>query len=694
MKPTCWIRAILLFPAILPAIAASAALPAGSQLTYGTTGIHADFSYGSNPQATTIPSDTLRPAPDTTGVSSDAASIQSDTTETRFNVFPLTMESFPGATETETDSTLRWSQWLEWSDKLARQPGVLPYRQGGFNRTDFFLIDGLPLNRQELYVEGMRTHNAVTENPMYAHLSLERLISARQSTSGLSHRTDIEWHRIYLRRPRTRVRYEQSSFDLRSTEVQLSQMATHRLGLELMYHGKNFAGEYPRALTESRQMSARAWFHLSERYMAQTMILYNGVQANESGGYVIPDLASFNFSRFFTSAIDPSGSSSVRHTQIQVALMRREAARTDSVQSRRADTRLLLYYDRYRRSYARTGVFSSFRYQGIHAAVQHKVPFRFLPLRGEVRGSYYHLIPSQNPSLNVGGWSHFFTDLRGQIRLPGIDPSRLHLPVTLQAAYRGDGAASGQAGLGAEIMPFGGLRIFGQVFTGLVAPTIQQRYWTGTINGNPQLDSYRQQRLEAGVTVQPGDGPVTLQARGYVHQHERMVVLRADSMFAGVPDVNQWGGVVEFNWNHPSWEVHASATFQQYRSENLSLEAQLLDGSGLRIRNQASVYWKGYVLDNAAYVKTGFYGVLSPNFYRAAAWIPQADYWEPARQTDEVPAYARLDFDLTARVRTLMVLFRWENIAQGLGQAGYYEASPFPMPSRRIRFGLRVYFTN
>ena len=56
-------------------------LPAGSQLTYGTTGIHGDFSYGPHPQATTIPSDTLRPAPDTTGVSSDAASIPSDTTE-------------------------------------------------------------------------------------------------------------------------------------------------------------------------------------------------------------------------------------------------------------------------------------------------------------------------------------------------------------------------------------------------------------------------------------------------------------------------------------------------------------------------------------------------------------------------------------------------------------------------------------
>lgn len=690
MISCCWIRVFLLGLAILPATSALATYPAHNLFA-------ADAADTLSTSRVEVTVDTTATVTDSSRVFSNGSSAAPDTTDAgdpSFSVFPLTLVSFPGARETETDSTLRWSHWLEWSDKLARQPGVLPYRQGGFNRTDFFLIDGLPLNRQELYVEGMRTHNAVTENPMYAHLSLERLVSARQSTAGLSHRTDIEWHRIYLRRPRTRVRYEQSSFDLRSTEVQLSQMATHRLGLELMYHGKNVGGEYPRSLTESRQMSARAWFHISERYMAQSMILYNGIQASESGGYVIPDLASFNFSRFFTAAIHPSASSSVRHTQIQLALMRRDSGKRDSVQVRQADTRLLLYYDRYRRSYARINEFSSFRYQGIHAALQHAMPLRYFPLRGEVRGSYYHLIPSQNPSLNLNGWSHFHSELRGTIQLPGIDSTRLHFPVTVQASYRGDGRVSGQAGAGAVITPFTGLRLSGQVFTGLAAPTIQQRYWTGNIAGNPDLESYRQQRIEAGVTVQPGEGRVTLEARGYVHQFERMVVLRADSSFGSIPDVNQWGGVVAFNWNHPSWEVHVSATMQQYRSDNLSLEAQLLDGSGLRIRNQASVHWKGYVLDNAAFVKTGFYGVLSPNFYRAAAWIPEADYWEPARQTAEVPAYARLDFDLTARVRTLMVLLRWENIAQGLGQAGYYEAAPFPMPSRRIRFGLRVYFTN
>ena len=139
-----------------------------------------------------------------------------------------------------------------------------------------------------------------------------------------------------------------------------------------------------------------------------------------------------------------------------------------------------------------------------------------------------------------------------------------------------------------------------------MAPTIQQRYWTGTINGNPQLDSYRQHRLEAGVTVQPGEGTVTLQARGYVHQHERMVVLRADSMFAGVPDVNQWGGVVEFQLESSI----LGGTRNRQLSSNTAVRISrwrrnCLTAAGCGSENQASVYWKGYVLDNAAYCKNG-----------------------------------------------------------------------------------------
>jgi outer membrane cobalamin receptor len=611
-----------------------------------------------------------------------------------FRVYPVRMLPSPAVRLVENDSTLRWTQWLEWSDKLARRPGVITYRQGGLNRTDYILMDGLGLSHQHLFIEGMQTHNAVTGNAMYSHISLERLSSAQIHPAGLTQRTDIEFQRMYLRRPRTRVRYEQSSFELRSTEVQLAQMATQRLGLELMYHGKNYNGEYQRARTESRQMSARAWYHISPRYVAQTMILYNGIQLDESGGYAIQNLAGFNFSRFFANPLNTSASSSVRHSQVQLALMRREGVVTDSLQSRRADTRILLYYDRYRRSYSGLAQNTSFRYQGLHAATEHTFNHSLLHAKAELRASYYHLIPSQNPSLSIDNWSAITADLRAEVRPPIPGSIRLTFPVTLRSQMRSDQVHDWEASFGVHFRPFNPILFHGGVSTGQKAPTIQQRYWVGQISGNPDLEESVQQRYTGGITWSPMGGELNVDATAFVHQFNHMIALRADSTFGRISAMEQWGARFSADWHHPSWEIHLSTTLQQYRSDNTILEAQFLSGSGLRIWNRASVHWKGYVLNKAAFVKTGFYGVISGNPYRPAGYIPSADYWEGSMNVPEIPSFIRLDADLTARVRTLIVLLRWENITQGLVQNGYYESAVYPMPSRRLRFGLRVYFTN
>ncbi|MCC5927564.1 MAG: TonB-dependent receptor [Bacteroidetes bacterium] len=631
------------------------------------------------------------------GTVANADSLSADDTTAvvaAFRVYPIRMHPVPGSVLIENDSTLRWNHWLEWSDKLSRKAGVITYRQGGLNRTDYILMDGLGLSDQRLYVEGMHTHNALTGNAMYQHISLERLSAAFRQPAGLSQRTDIEFQRMYLRRPRTRVRYEQSSFELRSTEVQLAQMATHRLGLELMYHGKNYNGEYQRALTESRQMSARAWYHISERYVAQAMILYNGIQLQESGGYTIQNLATFNFSRFFANPVNAGATSSVRQSQVQIALMRRERARSDSLHSRKADTRLLMYYDRYRRSYTSNTDLSSFRYQGIHAAGQHALRYSWVDTRAELRASYYHLIPSQNPSVDINNWSTLTAELRGHIQPPVPGRFEITFPFILRSEPRSDNVHDWEVSGGVLLIPTDLITLHGGLSVGQKAPSIQQRYWSGQLRGTPDLQESVQRRLTGGITVKPSGGSLLMDATVFTHAYDHMFVLRSDSTFGRIADMSQWGARLSADWSHPSWEMHISSTVQQYRSDNPALSAQLLSGSGLRIWNRASVHWKGRVLSDAAFIKTGLYAILSGNPYRPAAYIPSADYWEGSIEVPEIPGFVRIDADLSARVRTIMFLLRWENVTQGLLQNGYYESAVYPMPSRRLRFGLRVYFTN
>lgn len=658
----------------------------------------ASFSLHTSTLSAQVVSDTLQQAlpdrdfgiepetdPEIDPVEIDSASL--------FRVYPVRMRPAPLYEMVENDSTLRWRHWLEWSDKLSRKAGTITYRQGGFNRTDYVLYNGLGLRSQQLYIEGMHTHNAVTGQAMYPHISLERLSRAYVYETGLTQRTEIELQRMYLRRPRTRVRYEQSSFDLRSTEVQLAQMATRQLGLEVMYHGKNHDGEYQRSQTESRQMSARAWYHISPRYVAQTMIQYNGIQLQESGGYSIANLSTFNFSRFFANPVFTGATSSVRQTQVQLALMRREGVIGDSSHTQLAESRLLLYYDRYRRSFSRTNEFTSYRYQGINAALQHHLRLPFLHARGEVRGSHYFLIPSQNPSVSINHWSLLHTEIRADLQ-PPVPFGNVALPLLLRSELRSDGVHEWEAGVGARISPISMLTLIAGYHIGMKAPTIQQRYWVGQLSGTADLPEAGEQRMQLGAIFQPGNGDLRLEAVGYLHKYDHLHVLRSDSTFGRIAAVDQWGARLTADWHHPSWEVHLSSTLQQYQSDNPSIEAQFLSGSGLRIWNRGSVHWKGYVLDRAAFIKTGVYGMFSPNAYRPAAYIVSADYWDGGQDVPEIPGFIRVDIDLTARVRTLMVLLRYENVTQGLMQQGYYESPVYPMPSRRLRFGLRVYFTN
>lgn len=609
-------------------------------------------------------------------------------TLTTIAVYPVFMPVAPNARVIESDSTLRWQNGLEWSDRLVRESGVIAYRQGGFNRPDEVFINGYSPRMQRLYVEGMSVGNAVTGRAAYPHLSLERLATAQQYASGTTMRTDFSLHRYYTRKPLTRVRYTQGPYELRSTESMLSQMITRRLGAEIMYHGKNAAGEYRRSGTESRQMSARSFYHLSERYVAQTMLVYNGVQLQESDGYTIANLSSFNFSRFFASPLQNNARSSVRHTQLQLAVMRRGPA--DSLQTDQADARLLVYYERYRRFFRSPTDTSAYRYEGLHTALQRNWSGSLMHAQADLRGSYYFTRTGSRASLGVSHWS----SLDAEVHATVFPQSRLRIPLHTRVAPRSDGYIEGELLAGVQISPHPSLTLSAEGALGRHAPTMQQRFWRGSFRGNPDLQIAQIGRISGAVRFMPGQGIFRAELSGYTQTTDRFTVVGPDSTFAQITDIGQWGGVVRALYTTPRWDIEVSTTALQFTGDNPDIAAQLLTGSGLRLWNRASIHWKGYMFDRATYVRMGFYGVFSPNVYRAARYFPITETWDNSTLEPEIPGFARLDFDLTARVRTLFFLLRYENIAQGLAQLGSYETAGYPLPSRRMFFGLRVYFTN
>jgi hypothetical protein len=626
----------------------------------------------------------------------ETPSTQSDSARSvvEFDVYPLKMPISPGARVLETDSTLRWSQWNEWSDRISRSPSAISYRLGGFTRNDFHFMNGYEPFSQRFYLEGMSMRNPVTGDPLHQNFALERLSHLQEYSGGITLRTDMELQRYYSQEPTTRIYYDQSANQMRNTHAQLSQLIRKNWGYDLIYNGRNYSGEYQRAQTVSKQMSARTFFHINDRYLAQALILFNAAQLQESNGYQIADLPSFNFQTFFAPPIRTNASSSSRQSQVQVALIRRGNAPArksiDQTSHKPADSRVILYHNRYRRYYDAPADTTNIRILSYHAAAQHNIDWGFVRAQAELRSGYFVPDQSRSRSLSVGNWSE--TEAEAHISLHPLP--LLEIPLQARAMRRSDGFEEWESSAGGRINLFNRIALMGKVSVGERMPTIQQLYWQGNISGNPSLETSFDTRTEAGVEFTSGRWPLTLGVSAFMQEQSNRVFLLPDSTFGQFSNVGSQGGTFYGSFESARWEFRASTTIQQYESDNLEIPVQFLSGSGLRIWNKGSVHWKGYVLDNATYIKIGVYGMFSPNYYRTAQYIASMDYWEGSLQTQDIPFFARVDFDLTARVRNMFVLVRYENIADGLGQFGYYEASSYPMPSRRLRFGLRVLFRN
>jgi hypothetical protein len=644
-----------------------------------------------------------------------------------FDIYPMKTAAYPGSQVIITDSTNRWNQWIEYSDRLSKTPGVISYRLGGFNRTDYYLMDGRGLSYQRLFIEGMSSVNPVIGYPVYAVLPLERMSHITQSDANVSVRTDLEIQKYYVRKPLTRITYDQSTFELRSTEAHITQMLNRQTGIDIAYQGKNYGGEYNRFLTESRQVSARIFYNLNSRYLLQTLLLFNGIQHQESDGYNIANMSTFNFSRFFADPVRLLAESSYRNTQLQISVQKRantsghnrnNAIDTDLANMPRldaeefnssrditrinsendqsesirtyADARFMVYHDRTRRFYYASDDTSFYRVLSYHASAMRLIRQQYVSIQGELRSGYYYMDENRSPSLSLNNWSTLETELNlGLHPISGID-----IPVHGRYLMRSDNFTEWESGVGIQIAPLSYLRLGLQAARHQKIPSIQQLYWLGSLRGNASLTLEIHNRLSVGLEVGREGGAIRSEVSVYLSDQDRLTVMANDSLFAQVGGLGQWGGVARIGYHTGRWEVDFSTTLQQYRGGNQGTISEIIAGSGLRIWNRGSIHWKGYLFDKATFVKAGLNGIFSPNRYRTAKYIPVADFWDISQIEPEIPGFIRLDAELTARVRTMFVFVRWENFTQGYLEQGYFETAKYPMPSQRLRFGLRVIFSN
>lgn len=530
---------------------------------------------------------------------------------------------------TETDSTLRWSQWLSTSERDSRRSDRFTARLTGYLRHDASFIHGHAPIDQRWVLDGIDLRDPVTGLTNPHRIPLLQLARMEERTAGSLASTVAQERDLYLTHPLTWINYEQGPYNLLSTEVLFAANASPRTGFSARYWGRNDDGEYIGSGTKGRTASIRGYHHLTADWKVHGTLLYTGLQTSEPGGFTIRD--------YVPNATTP--------LELARASVRQSVLRLSA--THRTDWDMGVYANRFRRFYKGEADTSFYRVTGVGAYATRFASLGALKGEATLRAEHFAADPQRRRSLSIADWSR--AELETSVRLGVLSGHWI-------GGVRSDGGTESRLTATADA----GL-VYASASVAQRMLSIQQAHWRTSAGNLDAASTELLTRMEGGLRWKG----VTLS--GYLRSTDTLDVA---------------GGYLEYRVESDRWEYGVSSTIQ----ENLS------DASyGTRAWNRAWIYWKGTLFDNATFVKTGFHATWVPIGYVAPTYDGATDAWtEYDPLGASIPSFYRVDWDLSARVRNLFFLVRWEHLNQFAGQLGYEETAFYPMPGRGVRFGMRV----
>ena len=606
-------------------------------------------------------------------------------------VEPLTMAHPSAYHMVSNDSLNRWELWSDYGESLTRRPGVISFQLGGLGRNDGFLLRAHENRHQRVLRDGIPLNERIFGSANRKRLPhYSRMASVHEFSGHIRHQSEITTQRYHVTRPLTLINYDQSEFEYRSTEGYLARNITPSTNLSIGYWGKNESEGYRNSGMGGRNAEITAYHFLTDSWMFEGGLHYSGLQFGEPDGYLIGDMNTFHFNHFQATPVESQAESSLRNTMIRLTAYHRPDPETD------ANTRISVYHDRYRRLHYQTPDSSIVRTLTTGVAGRHIQYYGPFELQGDLHSEWSVIDRDRYRTMDVDSW--IYSEGKGMVTLPLPNRSQLH--TWFKAGWRSDGFTDYEMGSKVNWRIFSRLTAYASYARGEQMPLPGQLYWQrAPVYGQSEFRNEILQRAEAGVTFQSRGWELGGEVHGSVY--EQPVLVGQDSTFIQAGSYNSAGTAGWMFYDGDRFELAVSGTFQQYFSDALHPENQLLDLSGQRVWTRASFHYKNYVFDSAAFIKAGFYALASPNPYRSAQYYPAMDYWDPnswfpgeGAEAQAIPDFVRLDLDLTARVRSAIFLFRIENALDNWLFPGYFETAYHPMPSMRLRFGVRWVLRN
>ena len=597
------------------------------------------------------------------------------------NVTPWVEDNPVGSTIITNDSLMRWQIWPNWGDYQAYRRDVISFRQGTNGRVDAYHINGYEPLEQEIEMEGMSLNNPITGLVNYNLVPHRKIGVATESYRG-NYYSDIKLRDYYIVKPISYLNYDEAGGAYRNLEFLVSQNFTERTNLEISYWDRRGGGYYPNSSITGSQIFGRVYHHLNEQFLIRGMYVRNQFNNDEPFGYIIGDPQTFSFNEFTSQPQSTVGNSEFTRWDLVGGIYHRK----DS--SSAEDAGFEVSISNNEKNLRFTGDTLDWDLRSLGTNLFKKFDLNRISFRGEIEAQNHSI--DDGSVLSETSWTELNAEASASFKL--LRGSSFYGVGVVKNRSDGTSGYDFTGGLKINLVERLRAGVSASSFSNI--PTMQSMYWQPrNYTGNPGLEN--EVGISAAANIDFNLTPtITFGASGRYKISDNSTFLSPDSSFINSGEINQLSGTVYGKFENHLFEIESSGTIQQYDYQNQSESVSGLNHQDQIVWLRNSAFVKGYVFDRATYLKIGVKTLLSPLYYSSRSFNTELGYWQGNSAYQELPSFFRLDGELSARVRGIMVVLRWENALDGLGQVGYFEAAGFPMPPRRLIVGIRAQFRN
>lgn len=579
------------------------------------------------------------------------------------------------------DSLLRWQIWPNWGEFYAYQKEVISFRQGTTGRIDAFQISGYNPYEQSLSLEGIDLSNPITGLVNYNYVPHLKIGNFHDSKSAGYH-SEIELKKYYIIEPISYLNYDEAKFNYRNLEFMVTQNLSERTNIELSFWDRRDGDSYPRNDVLGNQIVARAYHYLSQNVQLRSVFLRNQFENQEPFGYTVNDPYSYTFDRFSSSPKLISATSEASRRDWITGIYQR----ADSNAVETAGFEVTLSKNEFNLPFnADTLDWELKNYKGNAFKI---IKNDKVSLKLEASAGYHTF--SKNRNLSISNWSDFTFQSELNYKLS----SNIEGYGNARYLQRSDNESGSEYELGLNIAlsEHSRFNIHGALFSRM--PSIQELHWSAVnYSGNKALNNEKGISIYSELELGIGD-LFRIGASGRIKNSNNDVLLSNDSSFVNSGDISKLSGTLYASFQNHRFEFESSATIDAFNEITPDSSATPLDYNEQKIWIRNNAFIKGYAFNRAAYIKLGVRTTFSPLAHGSKFFNTELQYWQANSAEIDIPSFFRLDAELSARVRAIMVVMRWENALDGVGQLGYFEAATFPMPARRLIVGIRAQFRN